>query len=135
MELLRWWLLLVAALRFFSVYAGYFNPWALRVAVFSKADVTDVHARTFAVWTAVTCTLCVLCSADLRSRGLYAATLASFAIALVYFLAEYVIYETVAPANLASPCIVAGVSIVWMLASWRRYAGPPAGDGKSAKAA
>lgn len=121
MEWLRCWLLLVAALRCYSVFAGYFNPWALRVGVFAKTEVTDVHARTFAAWTAVTCALCVLCASAPRSRPLYGATLASFAVALAHFLAEYALYGTMTLANLAAPGIVASVSIVWMVISWVYY--------------
>jgi hypothetical protein len=35
---LGWWLMLVGSLRLASVWFGFFNIWALRVAVFSQAD-------------------------------------------------------------------------------------------------
>uniref|UniRef100_M1A1N2 Erg28 n=1 Tax=Solanum tuberosum TaxID=4113 RepID=M1A1N2_SOLTU len=36
MELLGWWLMLVGTLRLASVWFGFVDIWALRVAVFSK---------------------------------------------------------------------------------------------------
>lgn len=36
MELLGWWLMLVGTLRLASVWFGFVDIWALRLAVFSK---------------------------------------------------------------------------------------------------
>ncbi|CAH2041812.1 unnamed protein product [Thlaspi arvense] len=36
MKLLGWWLMLVGSLRLASVWFGFFDIWALRLAVFSK---------------------------------------------------------------------------------------------------
>lgn len=35
---LGWWLMLVGSLRLASVWFGFFDIWALRVAVFSQTD-------------------------------------------------------------------------------------------------
>jgi hypothetical protein len=35
---LGWWLMLVGSLRLASVWFGFFNIWALRVAVFSQTE-------------------------------------------------------------------------------------------------
>jgi hypothetical protein len=56
--------------------------------------VTDVHGRTFGVWTLLTCTLCFLCALNLENRPLYMATFLSFIYALGHFLTEYLIYHT-----------------------------------------
>ncbi|CAH2041814.1 unnamed protein product [Thlaspi arvense] len=37
--------------------------------------VTEVHGRTFGVWTLLTCTLCFLCAFNLDNKPLYLATL------------------------------------------------------------
>ncbi|CAI5977358.1 unnamed protein product [Closterium sp. NIES-64] len=110
MDPLGYWLLLVAFARLSSVYFGYFNLWALQVAVYSKRTMSDVHGRTFAVWTAVTCTLCILCALHLDSRPLYLATLASFVFALLHFLLELLVYKTMTVKNFAAPCFFASVS-------------------------
>ncbi|CAI5999481.1 unnamed protein product [Closterium sp. NIES-64] len=114
MDPLGYWLLLVAFARLSSVYFGYFNLWALQVAVYSKRTMSDVHGRTFAVWTAVTCTLCILCALHLDSRPLYLATLTSFVFALLHFLLELLVYKTMTVKNFAAPCFFASVSTVWM---------------------
>lgn len=54
--------------------------------------VTDVHGRTFGVWTLLTCTMCFLCAFNLENRPLYLATFLSFIYALGHFLTEYLIY-------------------------------------------
>lgn len=38
MEALGWWLMLVGSLRLASVWFGYFDIWALRLAVYSKSS-------------------------------------------------------------------------------------------------
>lgn len=35
--------------------------------------VTDLYGRTFAIWTLVTCSLCVICSQDPTNRAIYGA--------------------------------------------------------------
>lgn len=218
MERLSIWLLLVGFLRFTAVYFGFFDVWALRLAVFSKLDVSkwqqdpsslsllinplffseclhcswcsflccfelgfcssfpssscgfvaiwsgsflaipvkcemckllliatlsssspssslrtpalfvclflntvaDVHGRTFAVWTLLTCTLCVLCALNLSNRALYQATFLSFVYALGYFLIECFIYGTMAPKNVASLFIFAGTCRPQHLLSCKR---------------
>ncbi|CAD6269432.1 unnamed protein product [Miscanthus lutarioriparius] len=99
---LGWWLMLVGSLRLASVWFGFFDIWALRVAVFSQTEMTDVHGRTFGVWTLLTCTLCFLCALNLENRPLYLATFLSFIYALGHFLTEYLIYHTMAATNLST---------------------------------
>ena len=74
--------------------------------------VNDLYGRTFAVWTAVTCTLCLTCARDPRARGVYAATLASFALALAFFAGEALVFRTMSLASAAQPAAVASVSTV-----------------------
>ncbi|EPS64754.1 hypothetical protein M569_10028, partial [Genlisea aurea] len=118
MKLLAWWLLLVASLRLASVWFGFFDIWALRLAVYSRTTMTDVHGRTFGVWTLLTCTLCCLCAFDLNNKPLYFATFLSFVYALGHFLTEFLIYRTMAIGNLTTVGFFAGTSIVWMLFHW-----------------
>ncbi|KAK8954571.1 Ergosterol biosynthetic protein 28 [Platanthera zijinensis] len=109
---LGWWLMLVASLRLSSVWFGFFDIWALRVAVFSKTEMTDIHGRTFGVWTLLTCTLCFLCAFNLDSKPLYLTTFLSFIFALCHFMTEYFIYHTMAASNLATVGIIAGMLTV-----------------------
>jgi hypothetical protein len=91
------------------------------VSLFLKT-VADVHGRTFAVWTLLTCTLCVLCALNLSNRALYQATFLSFVYALGYFLIECFIYGTMAPKNVASLFIFAGTCRPERLLSCKRLA-------------
>lgn len=93
----------------------------LFVCLFLKT-VADVHGRTFAVWTLLTCTLCVLCAFNLSNRALYQATFLSFVYALGYFLIECFIYGTMAPKNVASLFIFAGTCRPQHLLSCKRLA-------------
>lgn len=65
------WLLSVASLRAFSVYAGYFNRSLFQRGVFSnkKEQVTPLAGRLMAIWTALTCTLCVMCALYPNDQG------------------------------------------------------------------
>ncbi|XXG48922.1 hypothetical protein AAC387_Pa02g3242 [Persea americana] len=118
MRPLGWWLMLVGSLRLLSVWFGFFDIWALRLAVFSNTQMTDVHGRTFGVWTLLTCTLCFLCAFNLENKPLYIATFLSFIYAFGHFLSEYLIYQTMVLTNLTTVGIFAGTSIIWMLLQW-----------------
>ncbi|KAJ4780574.1 Ergosterol biosynthetic protein 28 [Rhynchospora pubera] len=121
MRLLGWWLILVGLLRLLSVWCGFFNIRALLVAVFSLTEMTDVHGRTFGVWTLMACTLCFLCAFNLESKPLYMATFLSFVYALGHFLTEHLIYHTMRISNLSIFAFIAGTSIIWMLLEWNTY--------------
>lgn len=73
--------------------------------------VTEIHGRTFGVWTLLTCTLCFLCAFNLDNKPLYLATLLSFIYAFGHFLTEYLIYQTMAIGNLTTVGIFAGSCI------------------------
>ncbi|KAL8165970.1 hypothetical protein V2J09_007469 [Rumex salicifolius] len=102
MRALGCWLMLVGSLRLASVWFGFFNIWALRIAVYSQTTMTEVHGRTFGVWTLLTCTLCFLCANNLENKPLYVATFLSFIYAIGHFLTEYFIYQTMAISNLST---------------------------------
>ncbi|KAB5568825.1 hypothetical protein DKX38_002618 [Salix brachista] len=130
MKALGWWLMLVGSLRLASVWFGFVDIWALRLAVFSKATMTEVHGRTFGVWTLLTCTLCFLCAFNLDNKPLYLATFLSFIYAFGHFLTEYLIYQTMAVANLTTVSIFAAQAILvlgLLLHSlvWCAYCGIP----------
>ncbi|XP_056862157.1 ergosterol biosynthetic protein 28 isoform X1 [Raphanus sativus] len=102
MKALGYWLMVVGSLRLASVWFGFFNIWALRLAVFSQTTMSEVHGRTFGVWTLLTCTLCFLCAFNPENKPLYLATFLSFIYALGHFLTEYLFYHTMTVANLST---------------------------------
>lgn len=79
--------------------------------------VTEVHGRTFGVWTLLTCTLCYLCAFNLENKPLYLATFLSFVYALGHFLTEYLIYQTMAIANLSTVGFFAGINSLGYITS------------------
>ncbi|KAL5562345.1 hypothetical protein UlMin_032092 [Ulmus minor] len=121
MKPLSLWLMFLGSLRLLSVWFGFFDIWALNLAVFSKCPMTEIHGRTFGVWTFLTCTLCFLCAFNLENKPLYLATFLSFVYALGHFLTEYLIYQTMAIKNISTVGFFAGTSIVWMLLQWNAH--------------
>lgn len=78
-------------------------------SLFYHVAVTEVHGRTFGVWTLLTCTLCYLCAFNLHDRPLYLATILSFVYAFGHFLTEFLIYQTMEIKNLVTVGIFAGM--------------------------
>lgn len=77
--------------------------------------VTEVHGRTFGVWTLLTCTLCFLCAFNLDNKPLYLATFLSFVYALGHFLTEYLVYRTMAITNLSTVTFFAGTNLIQLI--------------------
>jgi Erg28 like protein len=73
-----------------------------------------VLARVFAVWTTMTCVLCVLSAFALRSVPILVATIFSFAAALGFFALELAVFRTMSLRTFASPCVVASAALVWL---------------------
>ena len=70
--------------------------------------VSEVHARTFAVWTALTCALCCICAFNLDDAPIYLATFLSFVAAFSHFFAEFVIYKTMSVKTFSLVGMIAG---------------------------
>jgi len=71
-KLLQGWLYFVSSMRLFSVYVGLFDLEMFKDRIYSAAsasEVTALHARTFALWTTVTCVLTAACASDLDNTG------------------------------------------------------------------
>mmetsp|Transcript_17304 Transcript_17304/g.29539 ORF Transcript_17304/g.29539 Transcript_17304/m.29539 type:complete len:130 (+) Transcript_17304:36-425(+) len=118
---LQRWLVIVACLRVLSVVIGVFYPAKFKTTLIDRRPdlVTPLFGRLFAAWTTVTCILCLVCAYEPSNWATYTATLASFVVALVFFLSEVAIFKTVSVRCAMSPFIVAGVSTVWMLAEYK----------------
>jgi hypothetical protein len=102
------WLYVVASLRLFSVVLGYFFPFRLRQNLFVKApQFPDLTARTFAVWTTMTCMVCVLTAQNPTNLAMLQLCCGSFVVALSFFALELFVYRTVSVASAASPFVIA----------------------------
>lgn len=110
------WLVFAGCLRLFSVYLGYFDPDKFKIAVYNVKPflVNGLQGRTFAAWTLLSSTLCIICSRQPKNRTLYGATLFSFFVALAYLSAEVVIFETMSWKTIITPGLVAVPSVIVM---------------------
>ncbi|RLM69911.1 ergosterol biosynthetic protein 28-like [Panicum miliaceum] len=115
---LGWWLIAVGAFRSAYTWSCFFGSAGMCSATYSEIPMTGEHARTVAVWTLLSCTLCFLCAFNLGSKPLYAATFLSFLYALCYLVAECLVYHTIRAARLSLFIFIAGTSMVWMLLHW-----------------
>lgn len=96
---LKLWLLLVASLRATSVASGYLRPSLLHNAITSLLDeltppstggdmdilinsLAAIYARTFALWTLLSCAICCITAFHLRSLPMVCTALASFYVLL-----------------------------------------------------
>lgn len=120
---LRRWLVFMALLRMISVYLGYMSPQRLHTNLFdyAGASVNDLFGRTFAMWTATSCMLCLCCARNPCNQTVYGATLFSFALALCFFLAELLIFKTLSWKTVIQPLVIASVSSLWMGLGWNYY--------------
>lgn len=110
--LLRVWLVCVASLRVLSVVLGYLQPATLTKSVFGLAadQVTPLTARTFGIWTLLSSVVTLMCALNLESGPLYRTTMASFVVALLYFVLEVGVYHTVDVRSAIPPFIIASKS-------------------------
>lgn len=81
----------------------------------------DLFGRTFAMWTATSCMLCLCCAKNPCNQTVYGATLFSFVLALVFFLSELFVFKTLSWQKVLQPLTVAGVSVLWMGMGWNYY--------------
>ncbi len=80
---------------------------AAPAAVPAAASFTPLAGRTFAVWTAVTCVVCVGTAADPSNASLLRVCGATFVAALGYFAGEFFVYRTVSLRTVIRPAIIA----------------------------
>mmetsp|Transcript_14542 Transcript_14542/g.30924 ORF Transcript_14542/g.30924 Transcript_14542/m.30924 type:complete len:139 (-) Transcript_14542:560-976(-) len=116
---LKHWLLTVAFLRGTSVMSGYLRPEWLHRAVTSLELSNDdplarLYARTFAIWTSLSCVVCCVTAFHLDSKPMVTTALASFYVVTTYFAMELGVFGTIGMEKLPPIIVVAGVSIVWL---------------------
>ncbi|GAB5030483.1 ergosterol biosynthetic protein 28 [Nannochloropsis oceanica] len=119
-NLLRVWLICVASLRVLSVVLGYLQPATLAKSVFGLAtdQVTPLTARTFGIWTLLSAIITLMCALNIESGPLYRTTMASFAVALLYFVLEVGVYHTVDVRSAMPPFIIATLSVLLLAAGY-----------------
>mmetsp|Transcript_1822 Transcript_1822/g.5309 ORF Transcript_1822/g.5309 Transcript_1822/m.5309 type:complete len:151 (-) Transcript_1822:1111-1563(-) len=123
---LRRWLVVVALLRLLSVYLGYMNVKRLSTNLFDTAAdvgtaVTPLTGRTFAMWTATSSMLCLVCAKNPQNKAIYGATLMSFVLALLFFIGELFVFKTLTWKSALQPMTVAVISTLWLGAGYNYY--------------
>ena len=127
MDLLPPWLLVIAAVSFFNTLQC-FTGTAATELVYSgskgKHEVTPLMARMFANWTMLSAFIRFQCSRNCyRQRLLYQVTMFTFAMALLHFSFECIVYGTVEfnSFGFLSPLFVASISLIWMTRHYSFY--------------
>lgn len=115
---LAWWLVIVFSMRAFSVVMGYLKPSVLGDNVFPKAGkegFNGLGGRLFAVWTVLSGAAALFTAANLDNHAMVWMGAFTFATALVFFLIELLVMRTMSLRTFMSPCIVASLSLTWLL--------------------
>ena len=116
------WMLVVASMRALSVFLGYCAPSQLHGKVFAvdaarfKQGVggiqfTALTGRTFAVWTAVTCIVCLAAAARPADTPTLHLAAATFLVADAFFFAELLVYRTATIGSIAAPFVFASAFV------------------------
>ena len=117
--LLGKWILVVSIAAIFNTAQCFLDPsvkLTKRVYAQQPAQVTQLMARMFGTWTALSSIIRLYGAYHLHDRTAFYMTFATFVIAFGHFTSELLIYKTTSlrSPGLLSPMIVSSLSIVWM---------------------
>lgn len=88
----------------------------------SPSRVTDLSARTFGTWTALSSIIRLYGAYHINNPAVYEITLWTFGVAFAHFALEWLVYGTAKLGKgLAGPLIVSTVTASWMVAQWDGY--------------
>ncbi|KAN0062700.1 ergosterol biosynthesis protein [Thecaphora frezii] len=120
-ELLSKWLLLVSTLAILNCTQNYIDHnFSRKVYTKGGAQVTPLSARTFGVWNLASAMIRLYAAYDIHNKAAYEMCMGSFAIALLHFSSEVLVFKTAKlSAGIISPLIVASTSFAAM---WIKYA-------------
>ncbi|XP_014676333.1 PREDICTED: probable ergosterol biosynthetic protein 28 [Priapulus caudatus] len=115
---LRGWIGVVALMGIGNTIQCFYNHVFLGENLYMEgpSQVTPLMARLFGTWTFLAAIVRIYCAYDITNRPLYDITLISFLIAFVHFTLEAFYYQSTGlHVGLATPLLVSGISIVWMI--------------------
>jgi hypothetical protein len=85
---------------------------------------TPLSSRTFGTWSLLSSIVRLYCAYHITNPVVYEITLWTYAVGCMHFTSEWLYFRSASwGAGLASPLIVAGGSIAWMLWCWEGYVG------------
>jgi len=92
------------------------------VPAHSTSPVTELSARTFGTWTALSSIVRLYGAYHIDNPVVYEMVLWTYAIAFAHFFSEWLVFKTARwGKGLAGPVIVSTVSTTWMLLQWNHY--------------
>lgn len=88
----------------------------------NTSPVTELSARTFGTWTAITSIVRLYAAYHITESAIYELALWTFFIAFVHFTSEWLVFGTARwGKGLAGPIFVSTVTGVWMWVQWGHY--------------
>ncbi|MCJ1289621.1 ergosterol biosynthesis protein [Xylographa carneopallida] len=125
--LLPYWLLLASIAAISNSVNSYRSlrwPRQTYASPLAASQVTPFAARVYGTWTFLSAVVRVFAAYRIDDPGFYALTLATFALALTHFTAEWLAFGTMqADKGCATVMLVSGSSVVWMLLQRGFYLG------------
>ena len=88
----------------------------------STSPVTELSARTFGTWTAITSVVRLYAAYNIETPVMYQLALWTFGVAWAHFMSEWLVFKTTKMGSgLAGPVIVSTTSLLWMWLQWDYY--------------
>ncbi|KAL5486091.1 ERG28 [Sanghuangporus weigelae] len=120
--LLPKWQLLVSTMALFNTVQCFTTTKLTRRLYAQAPIVTDLQARTFAIWTLASAIVRFYAAYNITDKAVYDITLFTYLLAFGHFSSEVFIYRT---AKFFSPVlstfVVASTSLVWMVLQYDYY--------------
>lgn len=89
----------------------------------SARELTGLSSRLFGTWTLLSTVARAYAAYNIRSKELYAIAFSTYAIAVVHFGSEWLVYKTMTMrSGLLAPFTVASVTTIWMAVQRVYYA-------------
>lgn len=120
------WFLFISVVSVFNSLQTYVSGLELTRRVYENKpqEVTPLSARTFGTWTLVSSFIRLYGAFHLNEKNVYQLTFISYAIALLHFISELVIYRTCRVGKgILGPLVVATTSLTWMWCQKEYYIG------------
>ncbi|KAF2774409.1 ergosterol 28 [Teratosphaeria nubilosa] len=128
--LLPKWLLFISivslgnSIQCYTSLAGSKQVYANHSANPKKPQVTELSARTFGTWTAITAIVRLYAAYNITDPVVYQLGLWTFVVAWAHFASEWLVFGTARMGRgLAGPALVATGTGVWMWVQWGSYVG------------
>jgi len=111
------WLKFIALLDLFGSVQAFYSVHTLKSYQFSNLpnQVSPLASHIFGVWTLVAALVRMKCSMNVFDVNIYSLTLQTFIVALLFYLSECFIYQTIPFLYVLPVLIIVCISIIWMV--------------------